>query len=55
MALRLDVCGKFRSTSAMYFYDTPVKCQRSDMFDTKKHTKYMARQRCVGASGKGTG
>ena len=55
MALRLDVCGNFRSTLPMYFYDTPVKCQRIDTVDTKKHTKYMARQRCEGASGKGTG
>jgi len=54
MPLRLDVCGQFRSTSAMYFYDTPVKCQRINELDMKKHTKYMARQRCVGASGKGT-
>ena len=48
---RLDVWRQFRSTGSVIFYDTPVMCQRINTFDAKKHTKYMARQRCVGASG----
>jgi len=29
-------------------------CQRIETIDVKKHIKYMARQRCVGANGNST-
>ena len=52
---KLDVSVQVRLTAAMTFYDTHVLCLRIDMFDAIKHIKNMARQRCVGASGNGTG
>ena len=51
----LDVCVPVRFTAAMFFTDTPVKCQPVDAVDAVKHLKQMARQRSEGASGNGTG
>jgi len=39
----------------MILSDTHVMCQLIDAFDMEKHTKYMARQRRVGASDNSTG
>jgi hypothetical protein len=50
----LDVSGQVRSTLPMRFFATHVMCQLIDTVDMKKHRKYMARQRCVGASGNST-
>ena len=52
---KLDLSEQVRSTSAMPFSVTHVMCQRIEPIDAKKHTKQMARQRCVGASGNSTG
>ncbi len=55
MVTGLDLFQRIRSTSAMPFSDTHVKCQRIDSIDIKKHLQKMARQRCVGAHGNCTG
>lgn len=39
----------------MIFYVTPAMCLHVESIDVKKHIKYMARQRCVGANGSSTG
>ncbi len=51
----LDVWDSIRSTSAMRFSVTHAMCQHIEPIDAKKHIKYMARQRCVGANGSSTG
>jgi len=38
----------------MMFSVTHAMCQRIESIDVKKHIKYMARQRCVGANGSST-
>ncbi len=52
---KLDLFGQVRFTASMTFYDTHVLCHRIDTVDLIKHITYMARQRCVGASGNCTG
>jgi hypothetical protein len=55
IAPRLDLFDQVRSTQAMIFFDTHVKCHGVQLLDAKKHLEQMARQRCVGANGMCTG
>jgi hypothetical protein len=55
MGPELDVSVQVGSTSTMIFSVTHVMCQSIDSLDENNHIKYLARQRCVGASGNCTG
>ena len=51
---RLDLSDLIRSTPPIRFSVTHVMCQHVEPIEVKKHIKYMARQRCVGANGNST-